>query len=261
MAWPSEAGSIAHAQSAQQADEQAEPRSITWSPIWQPTWQPPRSFAPGQALDAPAHYYGEARGLYRIFNAATYRFYRDNAAPPTEADAPFATNATLPHEPADVYANGTWYLSASYFDGVLDSGFLPIGERGETYLRLDLAAGAEAIEPPYGPTDWRIEELAGGIVRVVGFYLQLAGTKRATQWALGYTTNGVDPVVDTPTYTVTFATQGLAVIDYQLPAQGHGVVVKCRLQTRRNDGSWVYSEGSTVKTITTDTSGPTAPVG
>jgi len=201
-------------------------------------------------------FYHDGRGLYRVFNAAEYRFYRDNAAPPAEDDAPFATNATLPHTPADVYADGTWYLSVSWFNGVIDSGFLPLGEHGETYLRLDLAGGEETTGPPQGPADWRLELDAAGVVRVVAFYWE-SGALRADEWSIAYTIDGGDPPEDTPDVTVTMAA-GLAVLDYELPAQANGTTVKVRLQTRRDDT--VYSEDSTIKTATADAAGPTAPL-
>jgi len=229
----------------------------------------------------------QLRGKYRVFGAAEYRFYRSNTGPPDEGDTPFATHATLPHEPADAFADGTWYLSVSYFNGVIDSGFLPLGPAGETYLRLDLSGGAETGSPPAAPQDWRIEQRAatgatlaqlslpqfgamtlaefgalaiqGVAARVLAFYYQSDATLRAEQWAIAYTTNGSDPPADTPDVTVEMPAGGLAVLSYDLPPVADGTTVKVRLQTRRQDGSWVYSENSTIQTITADASGPTAP--
>lgn len=208
-------------------------------------------------------YRAEARGLYRIFNAAEYRFYRSSSAPPVEGDTPFATSATLPHEPADAYADGTWYLSVSYFNGIYDSGFLPVGPMGETYIRLDLAAGVEIGSPPAGPLRWQLELCASGGVRVMGVYAQ-AGSLRAGDWALAYTTDGSTPPADTPDVTQAMAAADLDYLVYELPAQSAGTTVKVRLQTRRNDGtdespSWVYSGGSEVNTIAVDALGPTPP--
>jgi len=212
----------------------------------------------GEALSSKR--YADARGKYRIFNAAEYRFYRDNSAPPEEGDTPFDTNATLPHTPTNTYANGTWYISMSRFNGVLDSGFLPVGPNGETYLRLDLAAGAEEGSPPNAPLGWRLELRPNGVVRVIGTYYQV-GDLRATQWAIAYTTDESSPPADTPDETETMPTRGLAQLVYDLPAQGDETIVKVRLQTRRQDGeTWVYSEGSTVLTVTADAQGPSAPL-
>lgn len=205
-------------------------------------------------------HYVEARGKYRIFNAAEYRFYRDNSAPPEEGDEPFDTNASLPHTPVDTYADGTWYISMSYFNGVLDSGFLPLGANGGTYLRLDIAAGEEEISPPNGPLDWRLELRASGVVRVIGTYYQI-GDLRATQWAIAYTTDESTPPADTPDLTQTMPTRGFCQLAYNLPAQDHDTTVKVRLQTRRQDDeTWVYSEDSTVLTVIADAEGPTAPI-
>ena len=86
---------------------------------------------------------------------------------------------------------------------MLDSGFLPIGACGETYLRLDLDSDAEIGEPPQAPQDWRLEERASGVVRVYGFYYQaIDDANRADEWSIGYTTDGSTPAADSPTATV-----------------------------------------------------------
>ncbi len=209
-------------------------------------------------------FYLAARGKYRVFNAAEYRFYRSSSGPPVEGDTPFATNATLPHTPADVYGDATWYLSVSYFNGVIDSGFLPLGEGGETYLRLDISAGELTGSPPRGPLDWRLEVRASGVVRVIGVCYQ-ADDLRADQWSIAYTVDSSTPPEDTPDDNEAMATRGLAVLSYDLPGQANGTTVKVRLQTRRNDGSdespsWVYSDDSEVLTATADAVGPTVPL-
>ena len=201
-------------------------------------------------------YRTDARGLYRVFDAAVYRFYRSSTGPPVEGDTPFATNATLPHEPADVYGNGTWYLSVSWFNGIYDSGFLPLGAMGETYLRLDLAGGVEVVSPPAGPLHWHLQNVGSGVVQIVAVYVQ-AGAERAVDWGFAYTVNGSTPATDTPDVKVTMDAADLTALSYDLPAQGNGTTVKVRLQTRRfDDPSYTYSEDSTVETITADASGP-----
>ena len=212
--------------------------------IFEPSWR--------------GHRYLDGRGKYRIFNTAEYRFYRANTV--TAPAAPFDTNATLPHEPSDAFGNATWYLRVTYFNGVLESPFLPIGTHGETYLRMDISGGQAVYAPPYGPLDWRLERVAAGVVRVIGLYYHQSSTLRAEQWALAYTTNGSNPPADTPDVTVTMPTDGVAFLQYDLPGQGHGTTVKVRLQTRREDSSWVYSEDSVIKTLTADATGPTVPL-
>jgi hypothetical protein len=242
-----------------------------------PTWTPTIAVceAPAEEPAAGHQVFGwpamrgrrfmSARGMYRIFNSAGYRFYRLKGSPPREGSVPFATSASLPHTPTATYSDGAWYLSASYFNGVLDSGFLPLGPAGETYVRLDIAGGIVTGSPPAGPLDWRLEQLAGGIVRIQALAFD-ASPNRADEWAITYTTNGATPPVNSPTATVECSAGGLAVLVYDLPAAANGVTVKVRLQTRRNDGSeetpvWVYSEASTVKSLVIATTGPTAALG
>lgn len=198
-----------------------------------------------------------ARGLYRIFNAVGYRFYRSNSAPPLETDSPFASNATLPYQPATTFADGTWYLSMSYFNGVLDSGFLPLGPRGETYLIVEILAGALVAVRPGPPVSPGLIQLTGGIVQVVGYYLGTPdGANRATQWAIAYTIDGSTPPTSTPTITPTMPAGPLALLAYSLPAQSVGVTVKVQLQVRRGSA---YSLPATVLS-TTIVAGPSAPL-
>ena len=198
------------------------------------------------------------RGLYRVFNTAGYRLFRKLGSPPAEGDTPWTTSASLPVTPIDTFSTGTWYISVSYFNGVIDSGFLPVGPAGETYLRLDVAAGGAQVDgPPRGPLDVHLEQRAGGVVRVVAVYAE-AGDLHADTWAIGYTTNGVDPVAGSPVATVAVPSAGLAVLSYDLPAQVDGTTVKVRIQTRRGTS---YSEGSEVIPVVVAVTGPTAPLG
>lgn len=177
-----------------------------------------------------------------------------NVAPPEEGSEPWATAASLPATPADTFADGTWYVSASYFNGVIDSGFLPVGRNGETYLTLEISSGAAVADPPPGPQDWQIVQTAGGVVQVTGC-LYATPDDAADEWAIAYTVDGSDPAEDTADATATLQSGGMAILAYDLPAQADGVTVKVRLQTRRNDGTaevpvWIYSDGSTIKTVT-----------
>lgn len=209
-------------------------------------------------------YGASLRGLYRVFNDAEYRFYRSNVAPPVEGDTPFDTAASLPHQPTDTHADGTWYFSMTYFNGVLDSGFLALDSAGSTYRRLDIDSGVATNEPPDAPDEVSVTVLAGGVVGVDAVY-QPSLSLRADQWAITYTTDGSDPLTPpavSPDTTVAIAASGVAYLSLQLPAQSHGTTVKVRVQTRRLDGAtWVYSEGSTIQTATADANGPTAATG
>ena len=216
---------------------------------------------PRLLIDAGSRRYVTARGLYRVFRDAEYRIYHSTSGPPVEGGA-YTEYPTLPV----VLAFGgiaKHYFSVSYFNGVIDSGFLPLGPRGETYILLDIQAGVLIPNKPHAPDDFRLEQRAGGVVRIHGLYIE-SGSLRATEWAITYTTNGAEPGTPpavSPTVTRTMPTSGLAILAYDLPAQANGTTVKVRLQARRNDsGTWVYSDNSTVLTLVVDTVGPTAPV-
>jgi hypothetical protein len=205
--------------------------------------------------------YASARGLYRVFNPAQYQFFKSNVSPPAESGIPFATSATLPSTPTATYADGTWYLSVAYFNGVLSSGFLPIGPRGETYLKLEISGGAALATRPGGPLTASLQVLAGGVIRVNAVYAAFPdGANRADTWSIAYTTNGTTPPNNTPTVTKAMTAGGLQVLAYTLPAQADGTTVKVQLQTRRGSGPGVYSLPGTVLTAVADATGPSAPL-
>lgn len=198
-----------------------------------------------------------ARGLYRIFNPAEYRFYR-GSVPPLESDTPFATSATLVFQPVDTFADGVWYLSVSYFNGVLDSGFLPLGPRGETYLVMEISSGAGMRARPGLPNSAKLEVRAGGVIRVVAFYAPLPdGADRATEWAIAYTVDGSTPATDTPTIVRPIKSGSIVILSYDLPAQVDGTTVKVRVQTRRGAD---YSLPGDVLTAVAVAIGPSAPL-
>lgn len=275
-------------------------------------------------------YYKTMRGVYRVFNAAVYRFYW-SLTPPKETDAPKATDSSLAFSPADTFGDGVWYLSVSYFNGCIDSGFLPIGANGETYQRLDIIGDVQVNAPPNAPNSFELVVDSGGVIRVVGLYYQ-TGSLRATQWAITYTTDNSDPggapnigptmdvggrsitvrrsrrrsyvvsatgseliqsaggrislpttkrgsyavnpawsdpslspPVGGPTVTVVMPTKGAAVLNYSIPSQADGTIVRVRLQTRRLDGAtWRYSEeplplGETAAATAVDGAGRVTP--
>lgn len=203
------------------------------------------------------------RGQYRVFNGPEYRCYRSMSGPPQESDTPFATSSSLPETPTDTFADGWWYVAVSYFNGVLDSGFLPIGPNGEHYVRFNAVAGggggsqqSSTAEPPNGPNSWELESRAGGVIRVNGIYLH-SGQLRADTWAIDYTVDGTTPSEGAPDVAVTMPTDGIAALAYDLPAQAHGTTVKVRLRTQRGAA---YSDDSTVKTVIADTVGGNIPL-
>lgn len=204
--------------------------------------------------------WADVRGLYRIFNASGYRFYRSSSRPPIPGDAPFATNTTLPFQPSATYPDGTWYVSVSYFDGVLDSGLLPLGKHGETYLSIEISGGARLPARPAAPLGPMLKVLAGGVIQIVAYYPRVSdGINAATAWAIAYTTDGSTPASNAPTLTPAMPAGSIAFLQFSLPAQADGTTVKVQIQTRRIDGGpvTVYSLPAAVLTATADASGPT----
>lgn len=207
--------------------------------------------------------YATHRGVYRVFNTAAYRFYRSTIAPPVEGSVPFATSATLPYTPTATFADGTWYLSVSYFDGVLDSGFLPVGANGQTYLTMEISGGQLMATRPGQPQGANLVQLAAGVVQVNAFYARATdGTNAATTWAINYTTDGSTPASNAPIATKPIGTAPLNFLSFKLPAQINGTTVKVQLQTvRGSGGAAVYSLPLPVLSIVVNTTGPTAPLG
>jgi hypothetical protein len=213
----------------------------------------PQSFVIGGRF-ADRHY-SSARGLYRIFNATEYRFYRSSTGPPLESDSPFATSSSLPHTPADTYGDGTWYLSLSWFNGVVDSGFLPVGPNGETYLKLVIAGGVETPLPPNPPLDMRLSLLPDGDVRVHAVYAQ-QGALRATRWGMYYEINppALSEDVDMPP----IPGFGLAVLQHDIAANDLDVVQVWVYTERQVSAVW-YSSSELTRTITADGAAPATP--
>lgn len=192
----------------------------------------------------------DARGDYRVFGDAQYRFYFRDGSPPEEGDDAWATSATLPATVGDVpdgLDDGDFYFSAEYFNGVIRSGFLPVGANGETYLRIKTVGGVVQGAAPNGPTNWRLELRPGGVVAVIGFYYDRSAL-RALSWVIEWTTDGTDPPAAAPEQTVVRAmpTSGVVVLDFEVPAQADGTPVKVRLRTQRT-GSTIESEQPEIK--------------
>ena len=156
--------------------------------------------------------------------------------------------------PTTTFPNGDWFVSVSLFNGVIDSGFLPLGPNGEPFIRLRVTAGLEAALPPLGATSWGLRVLAGGGVQVEAVYLDLNTLLRADDWAIAFTTDGTDPPADAPTTTVTFPSGQVVTLKHALAAQADGTTVKVRLQTQR-EGSTIYSEHSYVLSVLADAVG------
>ena len=201
-------------------------------------------------------FYGNFRGAYRIFNTALYYFHYSSTGTPNINAPALESNATLPYTTTSTYTDGEHRFSVDKSNGILHSGFMPLGEQGQTFKRIDVSSNVEVSIPPAGVTDWHLVQNAGGVITIEATYFEASSTLRGDTWAITYTVNGDTPAEDSPTDTESISTTGMAVLVYNIPAQAHGTTVKVRLQTLRDT---TYSEGSTVKTITADATGPTAP--
>ncbi len=208
----------------------------------------------------------DARGRFRVFSAAGYRLHWTEAPadPPAEDDAHDAF-AELPNSPADVFGDGVHYFAVAAYNGCMASGFAPVGPAGERYLRLEIAGGVQAADPPAAPYDVQLTREAGGVIRVHAIYVEGYPDRRADQWAIAYTVDSGDPAEGAPAATPAIDGSTMAVLSYALPPQSHGATVRVRVQARRNDGteetpSWVYSRDSEVVTLTVDATGPTEPL-
>lgn len=209
----------------------------------------------------------ELSGVHRVFNAAVYRFYRHGSRPPNETDVPFATSASLPDTPTDLFPSpALYYVAVSYFDGVHDSGFLPVGPNGETFFRFVAATGQSsgggASDPPATPTEWSLSNVGGGVVQVRGLYVQF-GSLRAESWVINYTVDGSEPRESSTTTTFpatilsVMGSATLELLEQNLPTQSHGTEIKVRVQTRR--GNTAYSERSIVRSIIAEATGGAPP--
>lgn len=188
-----------------------------------------------------------SRGLYRVFGSAGYRFYWNNTRPPVTTDSP-VESGILPHTTSATFANGTWYLSVSYFNGVLDSGFLPLGPHGETYIRIVIASGVAIPTAPSKPMGAHLQVRPAGVIRVLAFYAGISdGVNRATKWGITYTTDGSTPASGAASIRPPMSGSGLEVLSYDLPAQSDYTTVKVQLQTIRGTA---YSDPGSVLSAT-----------
>jgi hypothetical protein len=186
-----------------------------------------------------------ARGLFRIFNDAIYRLYYQSS-PAAPGSTPDATSSTLPYSVS--LADGTWYLSASYFNGVYDSGFLPLGAAARPYQIVTLVGGVVIASPPPAPLSLELAETAPGVVTVTA-----TATDPGNVGDLWYLTTNVTPA----TYTKSVSAGALAIFRYSLPAVSAGTMVNITLCLQNSGGS---NSAAITASITTASGGPTAPL-
>lgn len=205
MAWPSEAGILGPITSRHSRG--AVPRRRSLAQITAPPMGRKR-------------YYSRHFGLWHAFNDAVYRFYLKLGSPPSPGDTPTSTSATLPKTLPGLFADGTYYLSVSYFNGVLDSGFLPIGAQGQTWQRFDIVSNNDIALPPQPPTFFSARPAANNDTRVFAVYAE-EGATRADKWVI-YTTidfaPDADPISSADRQEVDLPAGGVAILEFTAAA-------------------------------------------
>jgi len=195
--------------------------------------------------------------VYRVSNAPVYNIYWRLGSAPKDDDVPLETTPTLPYTTTTTFADGEWYVAVKYFNGITYSGFLPLGPHGETYLKIIVSGGVVVGNPPLAPQFVQLAQGSAGAISVEAGYSE-SGDLRADEWAIAYTNDGTTPPTDTPTITATIGASGFVSLRSAFPTQASGATFKCRVQTRRNDGTdtvpvWVYSDRAPVVTEVIDT--------
>lgn len=197
------------------------------------------------------------RGCYRVDGTAGYQAYHEEDADPVPGvDDPFATNATLPFTPDDVFGNGDHRFALTYEN---DHG---LEGDSRKITRIIVSGGSEDDLPPSGPYQIRLSPRPDGEMRVEALaVLAAAGSdRRATHWALWYTTDGSAPGGGDADYTETIsAGRGFGRLRYDgIPAQDDGTLVRVLVRTRTGSTD---SEGDVSGSLTIDRTGPGAPAG
>jgi hypothetical protein len=201
-------------------------------------------------------HYHDWRGRWHVPTDPAYWVYIESTPPDDNVHTPTAEPGGLPWTSSALGASGTFYVSVAYFNGYESSGFLTVGDNGETYRKLILIGSAEQPIPPNGVIEASIQPDAGGKMRVTASYDQ-AGANRATEFALAWSTGGTPPPTSTPDRTASIPAAGLAVLDEIVPDTGEadGTLINVRIQTRR---SGVYSD-SVIVSDYADNSTPSPP--
>lgn len=207
---------------------------------------------------------------YRVFNSAEYRIYINTSAPPQPGDTPTLTTASLPYEdPGTTFvAPNKYYISMSYFNGVYDSGFYPIGPAGESYLILDLSVTpvvttSRPLNPQYATAFIRYDVYGTFIATLQATYFE-EGDNRATEFAAWYSYSGYPSDGESsPDYTATIDDNGIAVMEWSgVTGSVYPATAYFRVKTRRliAEDTYVYSKTGVLASCTADASAVTGNV-
>jgi hypothetical protein len=186
-------------------------------------------------------------GLYRVFNASAYRFYRSTQRMPApEHDATWDTNASLPHTPADALSDDDYHFAVTNFNGVYES-------RATHCRNMRVSGGDEITWPPSGPLLVWTKQLAGGVVQIGAVYpLTDPSAIRADTWQIS--------IEGGSTYTQAMTTKrGYALLEYNLPAEDDGTDLTINVSTKRS-GDGITSP-ATPQDVSVTADGPVVPAG
>lgn len=200
----------------------------------------------------------QVRGLSRVFNAAEYRFYRkDGSAPVPGTDSPHATASSLPDTPAGAWSDGDWYVTVTYFNGIIESLPKLQGPDGTAAKRLEISGSLEVDAAPGDPSEVTVSAIAGAKIRVVAIYSQARDRGRGitpTHWRLSWSGDASGSA------SIAFATAQNEEIrlDYEITlSDGQSVTVV--VKTGYDPGTGFVESDGVQATVTADSTGPDAP--
>lgn len=219
----------------------------------------PRPMAPpDQGVPWRKKYQTQVRGRSRIFNAAQYRFYRkDGSVPVPGVDSAHATASSLPSTPAGAWADGDWYITVTYFNGVIES--LPKLQPpdGTPAKFLEIASSAEVDLAPGDASEYSISAIAGAKIRAQAIYSLASDRGRGvtpTHWRLSWTGDASGSA------SIAFGTsQNEEVrLDYEI-SLSDGQEITLTIKTGYDPGTGFVESAGVQATITADSAGPAAP--
>jgi hypothetical protein len=145
----------------------------------------------------------------------------------------YDTNPTLPYQTSETFADGTWYIGMSYFDGVLDSGFYPQGQSGLPYQVIVVSGGVIVGTPPSPVVD---ASLSGNVLVRALYYpgVDPPGSQATSFYLTGTYNSGLLPINFTPA-TIPIGGNP-AILSYTFPAQMPGTVVDVTIYTQYGSG-------------------------
>jgi len=204
---------------------------------------------------------GEMKGIHRVANDADerYELYRGvGAEPDPDTEAPWETFASLPHETA---ALDEWEFY--YFILRKRNKFGVVSKNISSWMIVTHDEGAFANSPSAPDVILAVAGANGKMVVDAYYAYPKDGDDQATNWAVWFTSNGVNPDGNaTPTYNETIIkADGVAKLHWESSEFGDGTTLKVLVRVRRfvvGEG-WYPSDNATIYTVIADVDGPPTP--